>query len=119
MFPTIILFVTSVSLPEQDTTRKGRVYEMYEMYEMYEIYEMYEMYEMYEITLSQPVSPLIPSTHDGSAAQKRFRSPGSTYPSYDSANSSALQATAARGTHGRVIVNDAQPVIDDTSTMTT
>ena len=30
MLPTIILIVTSVSLPEQDTTRKGRVYKMYE-----------------------------------------------------------------------------------------
>ena len=29
MLPTIILFVMSVSLPEQDTTRKGRVYKMY------------------------------------------------------------------------------------------
>ena len=27
MLPTIILFVMSVSLPEQDITRKGRVYE--------------------------------------------------------------------------------------------
>ena len=27
MLPTIVLFVTSMSLPEQDTTRKGRVYE--------------------------------------------------------------------------------------------
>ena len=27
MLPTIILFVTSMSLPEQDTTKKGRVYE--------------------------------------------------------------------------------------------
>ena len=35
--PAIILIrdVFRVSLPEQDTTRKGRVYEMYEMYEMY------------------------------------------------------------------------------------
>ena len=30
MLPTIILFVMSVSLPEQDTTRKRRVYKMYE-----------------------------------------------------------------------------------------
>ena len=37
-----------VLLPEQDTTRKGRVYKMYEMYEMYKMYEMYEMYEMYK-----------------------------------------------------------------------
>ena len=38
MLPTIIFFVTSftLSLLEQDITRKGRVYEMYEMYEMYE-----------------------------------------------------------------------------------
>ena len=48
MFPTIILFVTSVLLPEQDTTKKGRVYEMYGIYEMYKIYEIYEMYKMYE-----------------------------------------------------------------------
>ena len=33
MLPTIILFVTSVSLPEQDTTRKERVYENATMYE--------------------------------------------------------------------------------------
>ena len=38
---------------------------------------------------------------------------GSTYPSYDSANSSALQATAARGAHGRVVVNDAKSGIND------
>ena len=34
-----------MSLPEQDTIRKGRVYEMYEIYEMYEMYVMYVMYE--------------------------------------------------------------------------
>ena len=38
---------------------------------------------------------------------------GSTYPSYDSANFSALQATAVRSTHRRVIVNNAHPVIDE------
>ena len=38
---------------------------------------------------------------------------GSVYPSYDNANTSALQATAARGMYGRVIVNNAQPVIND------
>ena len=35
---------------------------------------------------------------------------GSTHPSYDSANSSALQATGARGAHGRVAVNGTQSV---------
>ena len=38
---------------------------------------------------------------------------GSAYPSYDSANSSALQATAARSAHGRVVDNDAKLVIKD------
>ena len=28
-----------MSLPKQDTTKKGRVYEIYEMYRMYEIYK--------------------------------------------------------------------------------
>ena len=32
-----------------------------------------------------------------------------------STTSSALQATAARAAHGRVIVNDTQPVINDTT----
>ena len=41
------------------------------------------------------------STHDGLT--------------YDRANSSALQATAARGAHGRVVVNDAKSVINDTN----
>ena len=66
-------------------------------------------------------APPPPTAHDGS-----------TYPSYMSANSSILQATAARGAHRRVVVNDTQSVIndmtnlseglsviDDTSTMTT
>ena len=60
-FPTKILFVTSVLLPEQNTTRKERVYENatrmllscvqepYKIYEMYEMYKMYEMYEEYEV----------------------------------------------------------------------
>ena len=52
-------------------------------------------------TLSRPVSPLIPSTHDGLT--------------YDRTNSSALQATTSRGAHGRVVVNDAQSVINDTT----
>ena len=39
------------------------------------------------------------STHDGLT--------------YDRANSSALQATTARGAHGRVVVNDAKSVIND------
>ena len=46
------------------------------------------------------VSPTV-STHDGLT--------------YDRANSSALQATTLRATHERAIVNDAQPVINDTS----
>ena len=39
---------------------------------------------------------------------------GSTYLSYDSSNSLALQAMTARGAHGQVVVN-AQSVINDTS----
>ena len=35
----LIRDVFCVSLPEQDITRKGRVYEMYEMHKMYEMYE--------------------------------------------------------------------------------
>ena len=70
---------------------------------------MYEMYEMYESTLSQPVFPLIPLTHNGSAAQKYFRSPllASTYDglTYDRANSSTLQATTVCGAYGRVVVS--------------
>ena len=42
---------------------------------------------------------------------------GSTYPSYNSVNSSTFQAMAAPGMHGQVIVNDAQLVINDTSIM--
>ena len=38
---------------------------------------------------------------------------GSTYPSYNSANSSALQATAACSAHGRVVVNNAKSVINN------
>ena len=38
---------------------------------------------------------------------------GLTYLSYDSANSSALQATTIRAGHGRVVVNDAKSVIND------
>ena len=56
-------------------------------------------------------------THNSSAAQKGFRSPpmASTYDglTYDRVNSSAHQATAARGVHGRVVVNDAKSVITD------
>ena len=50
MLPAIILIcdVFCVSLLEQETTRKGRVYEKYEMYEMYKMYEMYEMDKMYK-----------------------------------------------------------------------
>ena len=44
-------------------------------------------------------------------------SDGSTHPSYNSANSSALQAMAARGAHGRVVVNDTQSVINDTTNL--
>ena len=80
------------------------MYKMYEMYEMYEIYEMYEMYKMYRSILSRPVSPLILLTHDGTAAQKRFRLPPtvSTHDglTYDRANSSALQATTSHNAHG-------------------
>ena len=47
-------------------------------------------------------APPPPTAHDGS-----------TYPSYMSANSSILQAMAARGAYGRVVVNDAQSVIND------
>ena len=52
--PAIILIrdVFRVSLPEQNTTKKGRVYEMYEMYEMYEIYEMYKIAEALPVTLN-------------------------------------------------------------------
>ena len=48
---------------------------------------------------------------------------GSTHPSYDSANSSALQATAARGAYEWVVVNDTTdlseglPVINDTTNL--
>ena len=38
---------------------------------------------------------------------------------YDKAKSSALQATAACGAYGRVIVNDAKSVINDTNTKMT
>ena len=38
---------------------------------------------------------------------------GSTYLSYNSANSSVLQATATCGAHGRVVVNDAKSVINN------
>ena len=51
-------------------------------------------------------APPLPTTYDGSS-----------YPSYNSANSSALEATTVWGTHGRVIVNDVRPVLDDTSIM--
>ena len=52
MLPAIIfIHDVYVSLLEQDTTRKGRVYEMYEMY------KMYEMYEMYKIAEALPVTP--------------------------------------------------------------
>ena len=37
-----------MSLPEQNNTRKGRVYKMYKRYKMYKMYEMYEMYKMYK-----------------------------------------------------------------------
>ena len=94
------------------------------------MYEIYEMYKMYKSILSQSVSPLIPLTHDGSAVQKRFWSPpiasihdGLTY---NKVNSSALQATTARGTYGWVVASYQQyeynddlskglPVINDTS----
>ena len=66
------------------------------MYEMYKMYKMYEMYEMYKIFV----------------AQKRFWSP-LTVSTYDRVNSSALQATAACGTYGRVVVNDSKSVIND------
>ena len=36
---------------------------------------------------------------------------------YDRDNSSALQATAARGAHGQVVVNDAKSVINDTTNL--
>ena len=49
-------------------------------------------------------APLPPTTHNGSI-----------YLSYNSANSSAFQATVAWGTHGKAIVNDAQPVINNTN----
>ena len=62
--------------------------------------------------------PLIPSTHDSLVAQKRFWSP-LTVSTDDRVNSSALQAMGARGMHGQVIVNDAKPIIDDTSTINT
>ena len=39
------------------------------------------------------------STHDGLT--------------YDRANSSAFQATTARGAHGQVVVNDAKSIIND------
>ena len=57
---------------------------------------MYEMYEIYEILV----------------AQKRFLSPP-TVSTYDKVNSSALQATAVCGAHGRVVVNNAKSVIND------
>ena len=66
------------------------------------------MYEMYESLSSDTL------THNSLVAQKRFRSPP-TVPTYDRVNSSALQAMAAQGTHGRVIVNDAKPVINNMS----
>ena len=103
----------------QDYQEGAGVQEYYKIYETYEMYKMYEMYEMYESTLSQPVFPLIPPTHNGSAVQKRIWSPSivSTYDglTYDRANSFALQATMLWGTHGRAIVNNAQPVINNTS----
>ena len=34
---------------------------------------------------------------------------------YDRANSSALQATAARGAYGQVVINNAKSVINDTN----
>ena len=42
ILPTIILFVMSVSLLEQDHQEGAGVQEPYEMYEMYEMYERYE-----------------------------------------------------------------------------
>ena len=63
------------------------------------------------------VSPLIPSTHYSLIAQKRFRLPPmvSIHDGliYDRANSSAFQATAACGAHGRVVVNNAKSVINN------
>ena len=57
---------------------------------------MYEMYEIYKILV----------------AQKRFRS-SLMVSTYDRVNSSALQATTSRGTHGRVVVYDAKSVINN------
>ena len=66
----------------------------------------------------QPITTSPPTAHDGS-----------THPNYNSANSSALQVTTARGAYGRVVISylrydeddlsERLPVIDDTSTMTT
>ena len=53
---------------------------------------------------NQQTTTSSPTVHDGS-----------THPSYDSANSLTLQAMNARGMHERVIVNDAQSVINDTT----
>ena len=39
MLTTIILFVTSVSVPEQDSIRKGQMYERYKIYKNAAIYK--------------------------------------------------------------------------------
>ena len=44
----LICHIFCMSLPEQHTTRKGRVYEMYKIHEMYKMYKMHKMYKMYE-----------------------------------------------------------------------
>ena len=64
-------------------------------------------------------SPPTVSTHDGLIYDRaNSLSPSKLDPSklcHVSTTSSALQATAARAAHGRVIVNDTQPVINDTT----
>ena len=117
------------------------IYEMFEMHEMYKIYEicemykMYEMYEMYEEgmrkyetdgrypshTLSQPVSPLIPSLSFDTLNPSKL--------CHVSISSFALQANTACDAYGRLVISYQQydednlgqrlPVIGNMSTMTT
>ena len=72
MLPTIILFVTSVSLLEQDITRKGRLYEnAIRCRNIWRKYEEVQDRWKTSNTLSQPVFLLILSTHNGLALHRK------------------------------------------------
>ena len=124
----IILFVMSMSLLEQNHQEGAGAQERYKMlqdvreryyFAMYKNAATYENAAMYKNETQLEFEAINNEEYklDGiPEADQHFFLIFQRYKLRHVSNtSSAFQGTAARGTHGRVVVNDAQPVINDTT----